>query len=269
MTENEAKAYIEYLCESLRHFGAIKFDDKTISEYMDENRRVSEYLLALKKKRGEPEENDNGSKPTLMKTLMSFMKFMDTLNKYLINEEGLDEKLIETAEPDAALDRYVKGMEARIARAKAPNPEPVKETEPEREKEETASFGNFWDTKKTLDEKKAEEARREAEEEKAESEKINLALTRPMGGRRKSGWSVGGEEVKETEAEEGKAEPENEEGKAEPENEAKKAETEPNDGWEDARTDEVPFSDEPTATKKKTDDEDNKPRPRRKTKWER
>ena len=64
MTESEAKAYIEYLCESLRHFGAIKFDDKTISEYMDENRRVSEYLLALRKKRGEPEENDNGQEDT-------------------------------------------------------------------------------------------------------------------------------------------------------------------------------------------------------------
>ena len=260
MTESEAKAYIEYLCESLRHFGAIKFDDKTISEYMDENRRVSEYLLALKKKRGEPEENDNGSKPTLMKTLMSFMKFMDTLNKYLIKVEGLDAEIIKTIEPDAALDRYVKGMEARIARAKAPNPEPAKETEPEREKEETASFGNFWDTKKSLDEKKAEEARREAEEEKAESEKVNLALTKPMGGRRKSGWSVGGEEVKEAE---------NEVKKAEPEDEAKKAETEPSDEWKSAETDEVPFNDEPTETKKKTDDEDNKPRPRRKTKWER
>lgn len=259
MKESEAKAYIEYLCESLKHFGAMKFDEKTISEYMEENRRVSEYLLALRKKRGEPEENDNGSKPTLMKTLMSFMKFMDTLNKYLINEEGLDEKLIETAEPDPALDRYVKGMEARIARAKAPNPEPKEEKAPE-PKEETASFGNFWDTKKTLDEKKAEEARREAEEEKAESEKINLALSRPMGGRRKSGWSVGGEEVKETEAEVKKAEPEDEAKKAEPES----------DGWKSAETDEVPFSDEATSTnKKKTDDEDNKPRPRRKTKWER
>ena len=133
MKESEAKAYIEYLCESLKHFGAMKFDEKTISEYMEENRRVSEYLLALKKKRGEPEENDNGSKPTLLKTLMSFMKFMDTLNKYLINEEGLDAELIKTIEPDAALDRYVKGMEARIAMAKAPNPEQVKETEPEKE----------------------------------------------------------------------------------------------------------------------------------------
>lgn len=248
MKESEAKAYIEYLCESLRHFGAMKFDEKTISEYMDENRRVSEYLLALKKKRGEPEENDNGSKPTLLKTLMSFMKFMDTLNKYLINEEGLDAELIKTIEPDAALDRYVKGMEARIAMAKAPNPEQVKEPE----KEETVSFGNFWDTKKTIDEKKAEEARREAEEEKAESEKISLALSKPMGGRRKSGWSVGGEAVKEQEGEAKKAEPEPE-----------------SDEWKSADTDEVPFSDEPTHTKKKTDDEDNKPRPRRKTKWER
>lgn len=248
MKESEAKAYIEYLCESLRHFGAMKFDEKTISEYMDENRRVSEYLLALKKKRGEPEENDNGSKPTLLKTLMSFMKFMDTLNKYLINEEGLDAELIKTIEPDAALDRYVKGMEARIAMAKAPNPEQVKEPE----KEETVSFGNFWDTKKTIDEKKAEEARREAEEEKAESEKISLALSKPMGGRRKSGWSVGGEAVKEQEDEVKKAEPEPE-----------------SDEWKSADTDEVPFSDEPTHTKKKTDDEDNKPRPRRKTKWER
>ena len=251
MTESEAKAYIEYLCESLRHFGAMKFDDKTISEYMEENRRVSEYLLALRKKRGEPEENDNGSEPTLIKTLLSFMKFMDTLNKYLIKVEGLDAELIKTIEPDAALDRYVKGMEARIAMAKAPNPEQVKETEPE--KEETAGFGNFWDTKKTIDEKKAEEARREAEEEKAESKKISLALSKPMGGRRKSGWSVGGEAVKEQEDEVKKAEPENRE----------------SDGWKDAETDEVPFSDEPTETKKKTDDEDNKPRPRRKTKWER
>ena len=251
MKESEAKAYIEYLCESLRHFGAMKFDDKTISEYMEENRRVSEYLLALRKKRGEPEENDNGSKPTLIKTLLSFMKFMDTLNKYLIKVEGLDAELIETIEPDAALDRYVKGMEARIAMAKSPNPEQVKETEPE--KEETAGFGNFWDTKKTIDEKKAEEARREAEEEKAESEKISLALSKPMGGRRKSGWSVGGEAVKEQEDEVKKAEPENKE----------------SDEWKSADTDEVPFSDEPTETKKKTDDEDNKPRPRRKTKWER
>lgn len=248
MKESEAKAYIEYLCESLKHFGAMKFDEKTISEYMEENRRVSEYLLALKKKRGEPEENDNGSKPTLLKTLMSFMKFMDTLNKYLINEEGLDAEIIKTIEPDAALDRYVKGMEARIAMAKAPNPEQIKEPE----KEETVSFGNFWDTKKTIDEKKAEEARREAEEEKAESEKISLALSKPMGGRRKSGWSVGGEAVKE-------------------ENEVKKAEPEPeSDEWKSADTDEVPFSDEETRpNKKKTDDEDNKPRPRRKTKWER
>ena len=257
MKESEAKAYIEYLCESLKHFGAMKFDEKTISEYMEENRRVSEYLLALKKKRGEPEENDNGSKPTLLKTLMSFMKFMDTLNKYLINEEGLDAELIKTIEPDAALDRYVKGMEARIAMAKAPNPEQVKETEPE--KEDTAGFGNFWDTKKTIDEKKAEEARREAEEEKAESEKISLALSKPMGGRRKSGWSVGGEAVKEQEDEIKKAEPEPE-----------------SDEWKSADTDEVPFSDEKEekaeaseTPKKKTDDEDNKPRPRRKTKWER
>ena len=50
--------------------------------------------------------------------------------------------------------------------------------------------------------------------------------------------------------------------------ESGKAETE-SDGWKSADTDEVPFSDEPTETKKKTDDEDNKPRPRRKTKWER
>lgn len=254
MKESEAKAYIEYLCESLRHFGAMKFDDKTISEYMEENRRVSEYLLALRKKRGEPEENDNGSEPTLIKTLLSFMKFMDTLNKYLINEEGLDAELIETIEPDTALDRYVKGMEARIAMAKSPNPEQVKEKEPEPEKEETVSFGNFWDTKKTIDEKKAEEARREAEEEKAESEKISLALSKPMGGRRKSGWSVGGEAVKEAENGERKAETDSRE----------------SDGWKDAETGEVPFSDEPTEpNKKKTDDEDNKPRPRRKTKWER
>jgi hypothetical protein len=252
MKESEAKAYIEYLCESLKHFGAMKFDDKTISEYMEENRRVSEYLLALRKKRGEPEENDNGSEPTLIKTLLSFMKFMDTLNKYLIKVEGLDAEIIKTIEPDAALDRYVKGMEARIAMAKAPNPEQVKEKEPE--KEETAGFGNFWDTKKTIDEKKAEEARREAEEEKAESEKISLALSKPMGGRRKSGWSVGGEAVKEQEDEVKKAEPENRE----------------SDGWKDAETGEVPFSDDETClNKKKTDDEDNKPRPRRKTKWER
>lgn len=259
MTESEAKAYIEYLSESLKHFGAIKFDDKLISEYMDENRRVSDYLLALKRKRGEPEENDNGSEPTLIKTLMSFMKFMDTLNKYLIKVEGLDAEVIKNIEPDSALDRYVKGMGARVAMAKAPSPEPKEEKAPE--KEETASFGNFWDTKKTIDEKKAEEARREAEEEKAESEKVNLALSRPMGGRRKSGWSVGGEAVKE---------PEDEVKKAEPEDGAKKAETEPNDEWKSAETDEVPFSDEPTEpNKKKTDDEDNKPRPRRKTKWER
>ncbi len=251
MTESEAKAYIDYLCESLKHFGGMKFDEKTISEYMEENRKVSEYLLALKKKRGEPEENDNGSKPTLMKTMMTFMKFVDTLNKYLINEEELDAKLIETAEPDPALDRYTKGMEARIAMAKAPKPEPVEETKPETEKEETASFGNFWDTKKSLDEKKAEEARREAEEEKAESEKVNLALSKPMGGRRKSGWSVGTETTKEPEEE-------------------KKAEPESNDGWENAKADEVPFSYEPTeAKKKKTDDEGNKPKPRRATKWER